>query len=68
MKALQQEAAATQESNMNTITVENKGIHLIVSFNNCAPRRMSSFSVTEWRAKRPGCTIIIDGVVSDYGL
>lgn len=53
---------------MNTITVENKGLHLIVRFNNGAPRRMSSFSVTEWRAKRPGYTIIIDGVVNDYGL
>jgi hypothetical protein len=56
------------ESNMNTITVENKGIHLIVRFNNGAPRRMTSFSVTEWREKRPGYTIIIDGVVNDYGL
>jgi hypothetical protein len=50
-----------------TITVENKGTHLIVRFNNGAPRRMASFSVTEWRAKRPGCTIFIDGVLNDYG-
>jgi len=53
---------------MTTITVENKGLFLIVRFNNGAPRRMSSFSVTEWRAKRPGYTIIIDGEVSDYGI
>ena len=53
---------------MITITVENKGTHLIVRFNNGAPRRMLSFSVTEWRDKRPGCIIIIDGVVNDYGL
>ena len=50
-----------------TITVENKGTHLIVRFNGGAPRRMASFSVTEWRAKRPGCTIIIDGLINDYG-
>ncbi len=53
---------------MNTITVEQKGTHLIVRFNNGAPRRMTSFSVTEWRAKRPGYTIIIDGEVNTYGL
>jgi len=52
---------------MNTITVENKGSHLVVRFNNGAPRKMSSFSVVEWRAKRPGCTITIDGVLNTYG-
>ena len=52
---------------MNTITVENKGYHLIVRFNNGAPRRMASFDIMEWRAKRPGCSIFIDGILNDYG-
>ncbi len=58
----------TRSNSMYTITVQQKGSHLIVRFNNGAPRRMSCFSVTEWREKCPGCTIIIDGVVNDYGL